>query len=205
MIRVTSRAGVYLALPLAVLAAKGLGALRLPPLPTALVATLGLAETLIAPIPMPEWTKIIDSRREPPAVYRWLADQPVRPPVVHLPMLDVYGLERRPRYHESIYMVYSTLHWNPLVNGYAGIEPVRYVRLRELARGFPSRELVDALREVGVRYVVLHRGGYGPVQWPRIEGNLPDFKEELVPAASFGEDTVFELRARPADADTAQN
>jgi succinate dehydrogenase/fumarate reductase cytochrome b subunit len=205
MIRVTSRAGVYLALPLAVLAAKGLGALRLPALPTALVATLGLAETLIAPIPMPEWTKIIDSRREPPAVYRWLADQPSRPPVVHLPMLDVYGLERRPRYHESIYMVYSTLHWNPLVNGYAGIEPAHYVRMRELARGFPSRELVDALREVGVRYVVLHRGGYGPVQWPRIEGRLPDFKEELVPAASFGEDTVFELRARPAAAGAAQN
>ncbi len=196
MIRVTSRAGVYLALPLAVLAAKGLGALRLPPLATALAATLALAETLIVPIPMPEWTKIIDTRREPPAVYRWLADQPGRPPVVHLPMLDVYGLERRPKYHESIYMVYSTLHWKPLVNGYAGIEPARYVKLRELARGFPSREFLDALRETGVRYIVLHRGGYGPVQWPRIEARLPDFREDLGLAASFGEDAVFELRPR---------
>ncbi len=146
---------------------------------------------------MPEWTKIIDTRREPPAVYRWLADQPGPTPVVHLPMLDVGGLERRPRYHESIYMVYSTLHWKPLVNGYAGIEPARYVKLRELARGFPSRELLDALREIGVRYVVLHRGGYGPLQWPRIESRLPDFRDELVPVASFGEDTVYELRARP--------
>jgi hypothetical protein len=112
-------------------------------------------------------------------------------------MLDVYGMERRPRYHESIYMVYSTLHWKPLVNGYAGIEPARYVRLRELARGFPSRELLDALREIGVRYVVLHRGGYGPLQWPRIEGALPAFREELVPVASRGEDTVFELHSPP--------
>ena len=141
MIRVTSRAGVYLALPLAVLAAKGLGALRLRPLLVGLLTLAALAETLIVPIPMPEWTKIIDTRREPPAVYRWLADQPGRTPVVHLPMLDVGGLERRPRYHESIYMVYSTLHWKPLVNGYAGIEPARYVKLRELARGFPSREV----------------------------------------------------------------
>jgi hypothetical protein len=202
MIRVTSRAGVYLALPLAVLAAKGLGVLRLPPLPTALVTIAALAETVIAPIPMPEWTKVIDTRREPTAVYRWLADQPGRPPVVHLPMLDVYGLERRPRYHESIYMVYSTLHWKPLVNGYAGIEPARYLRVRELARGFPSRELLDALREIGVRYVVLHRGGYGPVQWPRIEGKLPAFREELALAASLGEDTVFELRPRSGPAPT---
>ena len=197
MIRVTSRAGVYLALPLAVLDAKGLGALRLRAWPTGLLTLLALAETLIVPIPMPEWTKIIDTRREPPAVYRWLADQPGRSPVVHLPMLDVYGLERRPRYHESIYMVYSTLHWKPLVNGYAGIEPARYVRLREQARGFPSRELLDALREIGVRYVVLHRGGYGPLQWPRIEGALPAFREDLVAVASFGEDTVFDLRPAP--------
>ena len=138
MIRVTSRAGVYLALPLAVLAAKGLGALRPASARRWASSTLvALAETLIVPIPMPEWTKIIDTRREPPAVYRWLADQPGRTPVVHLPMLDVCGLERRPRYHESIYMVYSTLHWKPLVNGYAGIEPARYVKLRELARALP--------------------------------------------------------------------
>ncbi|HEY6553544.1 MAG TPA: hypothetical protein VI669_09320, partial [Vicinamibacteria bacterium] len=196
MIRVTSRAGVYLALPLAVLAAKGLGTWRIPPLPVAALTFAALAETVIAPIPMPEWTKIIDTRREAPAVYRWLAEQPGPTPVVHLPMLDVRGLERRPRYHESIYMVYSTLHWKPMVNGYAGIEPTRYVRLRELARDFPSREFLDALRDVGVRYVVLHRGGYGPVQWPRVEGKLSSFRGELEPVASFGEDTVFALRPR---------
>jgi hypothetical protein len=196
MIRVTSRAGVYLALPLAVLAAKALGALRLPPLPVAALTFVALAETVIAPIPMPEWTKIIDTRREPPAVYRWLAEQLGLTPIVHLPMLDVRGLERRPKYHESIYMVYSTLHWKPMVNGYAGIDPARYVRLRALARDFPSREFLDALRDIGVRHVVLHRGGYGPVQWPRVEGKLPHFQAELAPVASFGEDTVLELRPR---------
>jgi hypothetical protein len=200
MIRVTSRAGIYLALPLALLAAKGLGLLHLRPLVTGAVAAAALAETLIVPIPMPGWTKIIDTRREPPPVYSWLAARPGRPPVVHLPMLDVRGLERRPRYHESVYMVYSTLHWKPLVNGYAGIEPAAYARLRDLARGFPSREFLDALREIGVQYVVLHRGGYGPVQWPRVEGGLPLFAHELVPVASFAEDTVFELRAPSGEA-----
>ena len=139
MIRVTSRAGIFLALPLAMLAALALTRFRPRPVVLAGLFALALAETVIVPIPMPEWTKIIDSRREPPAVYKWLAAQPGRDPIIHLPMLDVYGLERRPAYHESVYMVYSTHHWKPLVNGYAGIEPASYRRMRALARGFPPR------------------------------------------------------------------
>ena len=46
-----------------------------------------MAETLIVPIPTPEWARIVDSRRPPPEVYRWLATQPDRDPVVELPML----------------------------------------------------------------------------------------------------------------------
>jgi hypothetical protein len=193
MIRVTSRAGVFLALPLALLGARALQMLALRPWAAGALAVAALAETLIVPIPMPEWTKIIDTRKEPPPVYRWLAAQPGEPAIVHLPMLDVYGLERRPKYHESVYMVYSTLHWKPLANGYAGIEPAAYVRLRNLARGFPSQEFVDALRAAGVRYVVLHRGGYGPVQWPRIEAGLPAFAGQLRAVAQLHEDTVFEV------------
>ena len=109
-------------------------------------------------------------------------------------MLDVYGLERRPAYHESIYMVYSTTHWQPLVNGYAGIEPFRYRRYRELARSFPAEAFLDEMRTIGVRYVVVHRGGYGPNQWARLEKALPGALERsLREVASFGGDTVFEL------------
>lgn len=194
MIRVTSRAGVFLALPLAMLAAKALVDWR--PKRAALVGlfVLALAEGVVAPIPMPEWTKVIDSRREPPEVYRWLRTQPPGTPVVHLPMLDVYGLERRPAHHESVYMVYSTHHWQPLVNGYAGIEPAQYQRYRELARSFPADEFLTALRRIGVRYVVLHRGGYGPNQWARLEETLPGAVDRsLREVAFFAGDTVFEL------------
>jgi hypothetical protein len=181
-------------LPLAVLGARGLQALGLRPLAALAIATLALAETLIVPIPMPEWTKIIDTRQAPPAVYSWLAEQPGREPIVHLPMLDVRGLERRPRFHESVYMVYSTRHWRPLVNGYAGIEPSAYVRMRELAGGFPSSDFTEAMRAIGVRYVVLHRAGYGPNQWPRVEQALPGATGDLREVAAFGDDRVYELR-----------
>jgi len=193
-IRVTSRAGVFIALPLVMLAALGLEKLRLGRAALTAVATAALAETLIAPIPMPEWSQIIDTRREPPPVYRWLAEQPGRDAVAHLPMLDVYALERRPAFHESIYMVYSTLHWKPLVNGYAGIEPRRYVTLRELVRSFPSEASLAALRGAGARYVVVHRKGYGPNQWERLAAGLPGaLAGSLREVAVLGTDTVYEL------------
>jgi hypothetical protein len=197
MIRVTSRAGVLLALPLAMLAAMGLTALRPRPMVLGVIGALGLAETLIVPIPMPEWSKIIDTRQEPPPVYRWLAEQPGRDAIVHLPMWDVYALERRPAWHESVYMVYSTLHWKPMVNGYSGIEPRGYVRLRDLMMSFPSEEFLDALRDVGVRYIVLHRRGYGPHQWARMQKKMPDaVGRSLKEVISLEGDTVYELLPR---------
>jgi hypothetical protein len=205
MIRVTSRAGVFLALPLAMLAALGLERLRPGRAALAAAFALALAESLIAPIPMPEWSKVIDTRRAPPAVYRWLAEQPGRDPVAHLPMLDVYGLERRPAFHESVYMVYSTLHWKPLVNGYAGIEPRRYVDLRERLRFFPSADSLAALQGAGARYVVVHRKGFGPNQWQRLEQGLPQaLAGPLREVAVLDGDVVYELSV-PAPAAGTSN
>jgi hypothetical protein len=109
-------------------------------------------------------------------------------------MLDVYGLERRPAFHESVYMVYSTLHWRPLVNGYAGIEPREYVRIRDLARRFPSEVFFDALRAIGVRYVIVHRKGYGPFQWERLRAGMPQaLAGSLREVTALGTDTVYVL------------
>ncbi len=194
MIRVPSRAGVFLALPLAMLAGKALGAWRPRPIVFALVAVAAIAETSIVPIPMPAWAQVVDTRRPPPAVYAWLAAQQGEPVVVELPMLDVNGIVQHPAYHESIYLVQSTRgHWKPLVNGYAGIEPTPYVAVRNAARRFPSAEALAAFRAHEVRYVVLHRGGFGPNKWARIERDLPGFARDLVEVARFDGDIVFAL------------
>ncbi|MGD8897542.1 MAG: hypothetical protein PVJ73_16030 [Acidobacteriota bacterium] len=198
-IRVTSRAGIFVALPLAMLAAKSLTLLRPRAVVLATLGVVGLAETLIAPIPMPAWTKVIDTRDEPPPVYRWLAEQPGRDAIVHLPMFDGRALTQRPRFHESVYMVYSTLHWNPMVNGYAGIEPRGYVRIRERMMSFPSEEFLSLLRDVDVRYIVVHRKGYGPNQWPRLQRGMPRaLGRSLREVVSLEGDTVYELLPRPA-------
>lgn len=200
MIRVPSRAGVFLVLPLAMLAARALTAWRLRAVSLALVATAAIAETVIAPIPMPAWAQVVDTRRPSPPVYGWLESQPGEDVVAELPMLDINGIFAHPAHHESIYLVQSTRgHWRPLANGYAGIEPTPYVALRNALRRFPSAEAIAALRAHDVRYVVLHRGGYGPNKWARIERDLPAFTGDLQEVARFDGDTVFVLApaARP--------
>jgi hypothetical protein len=195
MIRVPSRAGAFIALPLAILAAKA--AMLLPPLRGAArllgVALLATAETVIAPIEVPAWTRVVDTRQPPPEVDAWLAAQPGELAVVELPMLGIAGVFERPAYHESIYMVRSLTHRKRLANGYAGIEPPHYARLRELSLRFPETPFLDELRRLGVRYVVVHRGGYGPNRWARLEAGLSG-ASGLVEVARFGGDRVFELR-----------
>jgi hypothetical protein len=91
-------------------------------------------------------------------------------------------------------MVYSTLHWRPMVNGYAGIEPDHYVRIRQRMMSFPSEEFLDLLRGAGVRYIVVHRNGYGPNQWPRLQGQMAEARPgSLREVAAFEGDMVYEL------------
>ncbi|PYQ22538.1 MAG: hypothetical protein DMF81_11815 [Acidobacteria bacterium] len=193
MIRVPSRAGAFIALALAALAAKAWTRWRGHPVRLLLIGAAALAETVIAPIPMPAWAQVVDSRRPPPPVYAWLAAQPDEPVVAELPIQGVEGIVTRPAFHESIYLVRSTRHWKPLVNGYAGIEPEPYLQLREAVRRFPSDAALDALRRRDVRYVVVHQGGYGPLKWARIERDLPLFSGALREVARFDGDTVYEL------------
>lgn len=196
MIRVTSRAGAYIALPLAILAAKGVDLLPWARGPRRLaIVAFALAETAIAPIEVPAWTRVVDTRQAPPEVYRWLAARPAPDPVVELPMLDITAVHARPAHHDSVYMVRSLAHHAPLANGYAGIEPPSYVRLRELSRQFPAEAFLAELRKAGVRHLILHAAGYGPNRRARIERDLSGGSPGLVEVARFADgDRVFEVR-----------
>ena len=60
------------------------------------------------------------------------------------------------------YMLGSTRHWKPLLNGYSGFTPASYRRRADTLWYFPFRAAsFDVLRDAGVRYVVLHLGDYG--------------------------------------------
>ncbi len=198
-IRASSRAGIFIALAFASLAALGAKVWRQRPRLLALVFLAALAETLIVPISMPAWAHVIDSSKPIPPVYEWLKVQPVEVAVVELPIGK--GDFSRPAFDEAVYMVKSTWHWKRLVNGYAGVEPAQYQKVRELTRRFPSAESIELLRAMKVQYILLNRGGYGPNQWARIERDLPAFEECCLDrVAEFPGVTVFGIRP-PAPAD----
>jgi hypothetical protein len=196
-IRVTSRAGMFIALVLAALSARALDTWKSRPPLLAALFLAAIAETIIAPIPLAAWAQVVDTRKPPPAVYEWLRGQPGDFAIVELPIVPNDGYFRRPAFDESIYMVYSTRHWKRLVNGYAGVEPSHYARARELAQRFPSQEFLNHMRALGVRYVVLHARGFGPNKWARIQRELPSFEAQLTVVASFGDDTVYSIEPSP--------
>jgi hypothetical protein len=82
-------------------------------------------------------------------VYRRLAEQP-RGPVIEFPMFP-RQLEQNARY-----VLMSTAHWQPLVNGYGAFWPEDIQRLASDTRAFPSEETFRTVRDWGVRYVVVH-------------------------------------------------
>ena len=121
---------------------------------------------------MPAWAQVVDSRRRlPPST-------PGSPPsrAAELPIQGIEGIVTRPAFHESIYLVYSTLHWKRLVNGYAGIEPSPDLELRAAVRRFPSEAAIDARRRRDVRLL-----------------DLPLFSGALREVVRFDGDTVCEL------------
>jgi len=55
------------------------------------------------------------------------------------------------------YMVNSTRHWRPLLNGYSGFRPGSYAASYDLLRKFPSDEALIGLIANGVTHIVVHQ------------------------------------------------
>jgi hypothetical protein len=194
-VRVNSRAGIFLALAFSGLLALALKRLAPSPRVTGLLLGGLLLEASVAPIPIPRWMQVIDSSQPAPAWVQWLAEQPGEFPIAHMPLLPTDGLFRRPHHEETVYMVWSTWHFKRLVNGNAGVEPATYRHVREVCRRFPATPCLDALKELGTRYVLVHEKGWGPNQLARVQREWPAAADRLPLVKDFGAgDRVHELR-----------
>ena len=90
-------------------------------------------------------------------VHRFLARSSWPGAVVELPIYQRrYGFHRNARY-----LLASTVHWRPLVNGFGGFAPPDFDDNAHLASGFPSVLTVKWLQEIGVAYVVIDLNQYG--------------------------------------------
>ena len=95
------------------------------------------------------------------------------------------------------FMYWSTYHRNPLVNGYSGYQPRSYTETTERMRTFPDEPSVDRLKELGVRYVVLHEYYFKAREYTRLMTAIAA-RPDLILVGRFrdlaGSMQIFELR-----------
>ena len=184
MIRVASRFAICLSLSLTVLAGVGVTRLargRRPGWVTAGIILLALVE--LAAVPYPHY----DAPRFP-AASRMLALLPAGP-VAEFP----YFNNRIEFARHAYYMVGSTLHWRPLVNGYGDLIPQDFRAEVDALAGFPTRRAFEILDRHQTRYVVLHRYFYEDPDWAALETRLVRFSDRLLPILWDDDAWLFEI------------
>jgi hypothetical protein len=191
-LRAPERMGIVVVLSLAILAAEALRALRerLPGHARALaMLACGAALVELNTIPF-DWRVA----RPISPVYQQLASLP-RGPVVEFPFFD-----RRIDFHlHTTYMLNSTTHWQPLLNGYSDHIPPDFRTFAATLATFPSKASFDAMRDKRVRYFTLHRGrfGYNKDTWPDLEERLKPYLPHLKVAAEGDELLIYEIVSWP--------
>jgi hypothetical protein len=136
-------------------------------------------------------------RLDIPAADRWLDSQPKPFTVAELPVPSVGDLGNYER-SQTRAMLHSTAHWQKTVHGYSGIRQPLHEQLYEVMTRFPDPSSIDALRGVGVTYVVVHGKDYGE-RWREVEPRLAQSRD-LRPVHADGDDRVYAITARVSSA-----
>ena len=146
-LRAPSRAGIVVTLCLVVLAAPALIVLmrrKAQNAAFAILLVLVVADLYRAPLRMREAPPLLN-------VYRTLAGMP-KAPVIELP----YWASSIDFHRHAEYLLTSTAHWQPLINGYSDHIPQDFRDHAPVLATFPSRESFAILQPLGARYAVFH-------------------------------------------------
>ena len=169
-LRAPSRFGLAVVLGLLVLASlaarRMLAAvpLRRRTIAAAVAAGLAMADVTVVPIRWYEAPRL-------PAPYAVLARSP-RGVVAEFPF---YG-ERIAFPLHAQYMLFSTAHWMPLVNGYSDVIPADFREAAAVLDSFPSNDAFAVLARHRVRYVAIH--------WDMFAGREEEIRRRLEPYAA---------------------
>jgi hypothetical protein len=121
-----------------------------------------------------------------PPVYKYIATLPPGP-VLSLPDYANTPLW----FDEADYQYFSTAHWQPAVNGDSREWPPHFLELTAKLKTFPDPAAASTMRDIGLKYVVVHgarREAGGLVEPARASG---DFRL----LARFDQDYLFQVVA----------
>jgi hypothetical protein len=187
-LRAPARFGLIVGFGLSVLAAVAISSwLRKTARPALVTAALVVvaAGELAVPVYMPEVPPV-----EP--VYRTLATLP-RGPVIEMPFFyPEVGL-----FQHTKYMLASTAHWMPMVNGYSDYIPPDFYEHVMLLAPFPSRDAFKILEPNRVRYAVFHMNGYNTENRNDVLTRLKEFEPYLRPLYMDDTTRLYEIVGFP--------
>ena len=185
-LRAPSRMGILLTLSLVVFAASAIALLlskaTRPGVAAVTISVLAIAELFTAPL-----TQFRPAKPFSP-VYAVLSTLP-RGAVAEFP----YWYERYDFPRHAYYMLNSTAHWQPLINGYSDHIPADFRRSVLALSSFPSRESFDILARARARYVVFHLDMYNVRLRERLFQRLKTYETYLRPVAKEESVWLFEI------------
>ncbi|MDQ3486131.1 MAG: hypothetical protein M3468_00175 [Acidobacteriota bacterium] len=187
-LRAAARFGVLFMLGSAVLAGVGLsllcrGAAR-PRYATAFAAVLVVLvnlEALRAPFAYLPFRGI-------PGIYAMLADEPGPVVLIEVPFYPPQAV-----FENAEYVLNSTAHWRPLMNGYSGYTPGSYRDYADVFWYFPDSAAVDAIRAAGATHLVLHPERFGNEAQETLQRALADPRLERM-AVARNNVTLFRIK-----------
>ena len=187
-LRAPARFGLIVGFGLAVLAGIAIASLlrrvSRPGLVTTALVIVAAGE-LAVPLNMPEAPPV-----EP--VYRTLATLP-RGAVIEMPFFyPQVGL-----FQHTKYMLASTAHWMPLVNGYSDYIPPDFYEHVMMLAPFPSRDAFKILEPNRVRYAVFHMNGYNAENRNDVLTRLKEFERYLRPLYMDEATRLYEIVGFP--------
>jgi hypothetical protein len=193
LLRAASRFGIVVVFALSVLAGISVSALLTKlgtrPRPAA-AAAIALAIAVIGELRVP-----LSFPSVPPVdpVYRVLA-QLGRGPVLELPFYSTeFGFER------TRYVLSSTSHWMPLVNGYSSYIPEDFLRNTETLGAFPNDDAFQLLERDRARYVVIHLDVLSADMKDDLAARLQRFDAHLARRYTDQRTWLYEITSFPAN------
>jgi hypothetical protein len=90
-----------------------------------------------------------------PSLYSLLKSEP------RVVLAEVPFYPRQATFENAEYVLNSTEHWRPLMNGYSGYTPASYVKFADAFWYFPRDYAIDAMHRAGVTHVMVHPARFG--------------------------------------------
>jgi hypothetical protein len=186
-----SRFGLVVVLALAALGGFAVQALvarrRRAALASAILVLLAMADVCVLPLDLREAPTV------PPACES-LRGLPYGP-VAEFPFFYL----RQDFHRHCEYMLYSTAHWRPLINGYSDHIPDEFRAMVVPLSSFPNPESFAILKRLRARYVVFHLNMYDHRAVDDLKARIAQYSEYLRPVRLEDPVWLFHIVAWPPE------